>query len=64
MEKTIRNDMKKNEDMKKAFKDYHPGASPLSRVPDPTRTYSANRTYGDATLATLMTATLAGILLG
>ena len=39
-------------DMKKAVKDYHPGASPLSRVPDPTRTYSASGTYGDATLAT------------
>jgi creatinine amidohydrolase len=39
-------------DMKKAVKDYHPGASPLSRVPDPKRTYSASGTYGDATLAT------------
>jgi creatinine amidohydrolase len=39
-------------DMKKAVKDYHPGASPLSRVPDATRTYSASGTYGDATLAT------------
>ena len=39
-------------DMKKAVKDYHPGESPLSRVPDPRRTYSASGTYGDATLAT------------
>jgi creatinine amidohydrolase len=39
-------------DMKKAVKDYHPGASPLSRVPDATRAYSASGTYGDATLAT------------
>jgi creatinine amidohydrolase len=39
-------------DMKKAVKDYHPGASPLSRTPDPTRTYSASGTFGDATLAT------------
>jgi creatinine amidohydrolase len=39
-------------DMTKAVKDYHPGASPLSRVPDATRTYSASGTYGDATLAT------------
>jgi creatinine amidohydrolase len=39
-------------DMKKAVKDYHPGESPLSRVPDPKRTYSASGTYGDATLAT------------
>jgi creatinine amidohydrolase len=39
-------------DMKKAVKDYHPGASPLSRVPDTTRTYSESGTYGDATLAT------------
>jgi len=39
-------------DMKKAVKDYHPGASPLSRVPDATRTYSASGTFGDATLAT------------
>ncbi len=39
-------------DMKKAVKDYHPGASPLSRVPDAKRTYSASGTYGDATLAT------------
>jgi creatinine amidohydrolase len=39
-------------DMKKAVKDYHPGASPLSRVPDAQRTYSASGTYGDATLAT------------
>jgi creatinine amidohydrolase len=39
-------------DMTKAVKDYHPGASPLSRVPDPARTYSASGTYGDATLAT------------
>jgi creatinine amidohydrolase len=39
-------------DMKKAVKDYHPGESPLSRVPDAKRTYSASGTYGDATLAT------------
>jgi creatinine amidohydrolase len=39
-------------DMTKAVKDYHPGASPLSRVPDATRTYSASGTFGDATLAT------------
>ena len=39
-------------DMKKAVKDYHPGESPLSRVPDPKRTYSASGIYGDATLAT------------
>jgi creatinine amidohydrolase len=39
-------------DMKKAVKDFHPGASPLSRVPDEKRTYSASGTYGDATLAT------------
>jgi creatinine amidohydrolase/Fe(II)-dependent formamide hydrolase-like protein len=39
-------------DMKKAVKDYHPGASPLSRVPDGKRSYSASGTYGDATLAT------------
>jgi creatinine amidohydrolase len=38
--------------MKKAVKDYHPGASPLSRVPDEKRSYSASGTYGDATLAT------------
>ncbi len=39
-------------DMTKAVKDYHPGASPLSRVPDAQRTYSASGTFGDATLAT------------
>jgi creatinine amidohydrolase len=39
-------------DMTKAVKDYHPGVSPLSRVPDATRTYSASGTFGDATLAT------------
>jgi len=39
-------------DMMKAVKDYHPGESPLSRVPDPKRTYSASGSYGDATLAT------------
>jgi len=39
-------------DMKKAVKDYHPGVSPLSRVPDPKRTYSASGVFGDATLAT------------
>jgi creatinine amidohydrolase len=39
-------------DMKKAVKDYHPGGSPLSRVPDEKRTYSASGTFGDATLAT------------
>jgi creatinine amidohydrolase len=39
-------------DMKQAVKDYHPGESPLSRVPDPKRTYSASGVYGDATLAT------------
>ena len=39
-------------DMRKAVKDYHPGESPLSRVPDPKRTYSASGIYGDATLAT------------
>jgi len=39
-------------DMTKAVKDYHPGTSPLSRVPDPKRTYSASGTFGDATLAT------------
>ena len=39
-------------DMKNAVKDYHPGESPLSRVPDPKRTYSASGIYGDATLAT------------
>ncbi len=38
-------------DMKKAVKDYHPGESPLSRVPDPKRTYSASGVFGDATLA-------------
>lgn len=37
--------------MKAAVRDYHPGASPLSRVPDDKRTYSASGTYGDATLA-------------
>ena len=39
-------------DMKKAVNDYHPGSSPLSRVPDATRTYSASGVFGDATLAT------------
>jgi creatinine amidohydrolase len=39
-------------DMSKAVNDYHPGGSPLSRVPDAQRTYSASGTYGDATLAT------------
>jgi creatinine amidohydrolase len=39
-------------DMTKAVKDYHPGASPLSRVPDAKRTYSASGIFGDATLAT------------
>lgn len=39
-------------DMSKAVKDYHPGASPLSRVPDAQRAYSASGTFGDATLAT------------
>lgn len=42
----------KSVDMKKAVKDYHPGVSPLSRVPDPKRTYSASGVFGDATLAT------------
>jgi len=39
-------------DMTKAVKDYHPGVSPLSRLPHATRTYSASGTFGDATLAT------------
>jgi creatinine amidohydrolase len=39
-------------DMTKAVKDYHPGVSPLSRVPHPTRTYSPSGTFGDPTLAT------------
>jgi creatinine amidohydrolase len=39
-------------DMSKAVKDYHPGPSPLSRVPGAQRAYSASGTFGDATLAT------------
>jgi creatinine amidohydrolase len=39
-------------DMSKAVNDYHPGASPLSRVPDAQRAYSASGTFGNATLAT------------
>lgn len=39
-------------DMSKTVKDYHPGPGPLSRHPEPGKTYSASGVYGDATLAT------------
>ena len=39
-------------DMRKAVKDYHPGESPLTRVPAGNRLYSPSGVFGDATLAT------------
>jgi creatinine amidohydrolase len=39
-------------DMKKAVKDFHPGAGPLTRDPKGTGVYSASGVFGDATLAT------------
>jgi creatinine amidohydrolase len=39
-------------DMRKAVKDYHPSAGPLTRDPHKPGAYSASGIYGDATLAT------------
>ncbi|HTQ55631.1 MAG TPA: creatininase family protein [Bryobacteraceae bacterium] len=39
-------------DMRKAVKDYHPGAGGLTRDPHKPGAYSASGVYGDATLAT------------
>jgi creatinine amidohydrolase len=39
-------------DMRRAVKDYHPSAGPLTRDPHKPGAYSASGIYGDATLAT------------
>jgi creatinine amidohydrolase len=57
-------------DMRRAVKDYHPSAGPLTRDPHKPGAYSASGIYGDATLATrekgeaVARATVEGMLRG